>query len=80
MLVNYQVDFIKEASQNSTAMAKADLRIVGVYEAAEILGGVSNQYVDQLARSGKLPIFRHLKCGRIFLYEDVYKLKKKIKI
>lgn len=53
------------------------VEIVGMYEASQILGGVSKQYIHQLVQEGKLNIYVQLKCGRIFLKSDVAKLQQK---
>ena len=45
--------------------------LVGIYEACELLGGVSNQYVNQLVKEGKLTPCQQLKCGKIFLKSEV---------
>jgi len=48
-------------------------RVMAAGDVAELLG-VSYQYIEKLAKQGKLP-FQATSSGRIFLEEDVLKLK-----
>lgn len=49
--------------------------LMGVFETTRFLG-VSRQYVNQLIREKKLEPVLILKCGKIFLKEDIEEFEK----
>lgn len=49
--------------------------LVGVYEARKMLNNVSNQYISQLVKEGKIVPCQRLRCGSIFLKSEIERFK-----
>ena len=67
--------FFVESFLDLKTMDQKSPELVGIYEARKILNDVSNQYINQLVKEGKLAPHQQLRCGKIFLKSEVDRFK-----